>query len=349
MLLYGCLFAFFALILSDNMAQEKTSHLLRQHREAIFVSQLYGLSQLMVPMLLISMMIVVGVLFIHDRNRHIGKFIGSLPYTRKKQFKIKYLMGMTTFTVPLLFFAGAIYAIQGHHQGWIGRVYKYVSLGEFLKAQDSVWVLLLWLVFLWLIMLATYSVLMMIQTLIGQNIVASIIGGIIILVPLFLVYAIPVNLWLLSTLDFRYSEKLVKRVLIFLYGTPEFKLIGNVSGVNMYNLFDSYTNIYGGYTYQWFPLYMAILVLGIMISTLLGSYFAAHYDVEKNGEIALYPWVGKLLVIGITLCSLLLFPMMFTMFTGIENPITTLISMVIGAVLGYFISRKSIEMTAKHG
>ena len=78
-------------------------------------------------------------------------------------------------------------------------------------------------------------------------------------------------------------------------------------------------------------------------------YFIAHYDVEKNGEIALYPWVGEILIIGITLCSVLLLPMVIAALTGIETPIATLISMVIGAVLGYFISHKSIEMTSKHG
>lgn len=349
MLLYSGIFALSALIFSNNMAKEKSYHLLGQYHSGIFVEQLYGSNRLMVPSLLISILLLVGVLFAHDRNSRVGKFMNSLPYTRKEQYKIKYLMGLSTFTVPLLFFAAALYTIRGRHLSWISRVYQYSSLGELLKAQDSVRVLLLWLVFLWLIMVATYSFLMMVQTLIGQNIVASIIGGIVFLVPLFLAYAVPANLWLLSIADFHYSGKLEKWAQIFLLGSPEFKFVGNISVLSNYNFFNTYTNIYGGYTYQWFPLYMAILVISIIINALLGRYFIQHYDVEKNGEIALYPWVGRLLVIGTTVCSLLLLPIIIAIFTGIESPVVTLISMVTGTALGYFISHKSIEMTIKHG
>lgn len=351
MLLYACIFTFFTLVISDNMAQEKTAYLLRQYQQAIFTNQLYGVAGTMVPMLLISMMVLVGVLFSHDRNSHIGKFISSLPYTRREQFKIKYLMGMSTFTVPLIVFAGALYMIRMQHQVWISRIYQYNPLGELLENQDSARTLLLWLVFIWLIMLVVYSFLMMVQSLIGQNIVGSIIGGVVFFVPLFLGYAVPANLSFLSIGIgyFTYVESLTKGAQIFLGGRPEFRYLGNVLKLDKHNLLENYTNLYGAYDYQWFPLYMVVLIIAIIISTILANYFISYNDVEKNGEIALYPWVGKLLIIGSTLCSLLLLPIIIVIFTGIENSIITLISMAIGAALGYFFSSKSVEMTTKHG
>lgn len=350
MLLFSIIFVFFTLVLSDKMTEEKTFHLLGQYEEAIFINHLYDVGQIMIPVLLITMIVLAGVLFVHDRNLYIGKFISSLPYTRREQFKIKYLMGTSTFTVPLIFFTGALYMIRGHHQSWTSRVYQYNPLGSLLKSQDGVGVLLTWLIFLWLILLTTYSFLMMIQTLIGQNIVASIVGGIAFLVPLFLAYAIPINLISLGSHrnDFRWIEKVGKWVQLFLFGRPELKYAESYLVLNGYDFFDSYTHLYRAYNYQWFPLYVIVLILGIMISALLGFYFIQGNDVEKNGEIALYPWVKKLLVIGTTLCSLLLLPIIIQIFTSIESPIVTIIAMIIGASIGFFISYKSIEMTTKH-
>ena len=349
MLLYGCVFAFFAILLNQSMVERKTYHLVQQHQEGIFMSQVYELSTVMVPTLLIGLMVMVGVLFIHDRNSHIGKFINSLPYTRKQYYRIKYLMGIITFTVPLVVFGGVLYLIRASHLGWMSRVYLYSPYGELLKAQDSAGIVLVWLLFLWIIMLFIYSFLMMVQTLMGQNIVASVVGGIVLLVPLFLGYVIPGNLSLLGIRDRMYRGEIIKWTQLFLLGRPEQKLIGRVSTLDHYDFMTISSKGYWIYSYQHIPLYIAILVGGIIITALLGFYFIQHNDVEKNGEIALYPWVGKLLVVGVTACSLLLFPILIVLFTRIESPVLTLVAMVIGGISGYFISSTSIEMTRKHG
>ena len=351
MLLYGFIFGLWALILSNNLAQEKTSHLLRQYDRSIFTKKLYGISPLMMPLLLIAMMVVVGVLFSHDRNIQISKFIHSLPYTRKEQFRIKYLMGLMTFTIPMGVFIGLSYFIRGRHQNWIRQIYQYSPLGDLLEKQDRVGTLLLWFMFVWLVMVAAYSFLMMVQTLIGQNILASIIGGITLLVPVFLGYAIPVNLNLLrmGMENFAYIEKLTRGAEIFLLGRPNFKIMGNINMVNNHDLFGHYTNLYGRYNYRSFPLYMMVLILFIAISVGLSDYFTAQNDVEKNGEIPLYPWVGKLLLMGITVCSLLLLPIIIGVFTGIDHPLVVVSSMLIGGGLGFFLSKKGMEITANHG
>lgn len=349
MLLYGCIFTFFTLILSDNMTRERTYHLLGERQEGIFISQLYMMNNLMVPVLLVTIMIVVAILFIHDKNNHIGKFINCLPYTRKQYFRIKYIMGMATFTVPLTFFGIALYIIRGSHLNWISRIYRYSPYEDLLKAQDGAGVLFMWLVFLWLMMLSTYSFLMMVQTLMGQSIVASIVGGTVCLVPLFLIYAIPANLSLLGMRIVIYRRNLSRWIRLFLLGTPESELIVRNSALGPENFIDYYGRYFEVFNYQWFPLYMAILVGVIIISTLIGYYFTQIYDVEKNGEIALYSWVEKILIIGVTVCSLLLLPILIRILTGIQNSILTLMTMMIGGILGYWISKKSIELTTKHG
>lgn len=349
MLLFGCIFAFSAILLNQEMVRMKTYHLIRQYQEGVFMDQLYQISFGMVPILLIGLVITVGVMFIYDRNNQISKFIGSLPYTRKQYFRIKYLMGMVTFTVPLMVFGVVLYMIRRSHLGWMNWVYQYSPYGNILKAQDGARVLLLWLGLLWLAMLITYSFLMMVQTLMGQSIVASIVGGIVLLVPLFLSYAIPTNLNLLFGRDARYPENIGKWIQLFLFGRPEYKWIGQIYVLDQYDFMAYHTRGLNGYSYQWIPLYMAILVVGIIITVLLGSYFIQHNDVEKNGEIVLYPWVGKILVIGVTIYAFLLLPIVIVIFTGIENWILTLVTMVIGGIMGYFISKKTIEMNRRHG
>jgi len=349
MLLFGCIFAFSAILLNQNMAQRKVYHLIGEYQEGIFMSQLYDITAGMVPILLIGLMVTVGVVFIYDRNSHIGKFISSLPYTRKEYFKIKYLMGMISFTVPLMVFGVVVYMIRRSHLGWISRIYQYSPYGELLKAQDGAGVLFLWLGLLWLIMLTTYSFLMMVQTLMGKNIVASIVGGIALLVPLFLGYAIPENLNLLSSGMMGYSENLGKWAQLFFLGRPEYKLVGKVLALAQYDFITHYTRSFWIYNYQGLPLYMVFLAVGIIITTVLGFYFIQHNDVEKNGEIVLYPWVGKLLVIGAMVCSLLLLPIVIVLFTGIESKNLTLITMGIGGIIGYLISTKAIEINRKHG
>ncbi len=349
MLLFACIFGFFTMLLNNSMAQNKIYHLMSQGREGIFISQLYRLNWGMVPMLLMALMVVVAVLFVHDRNIHIGRFISSLPYTRKEYFKIKYLMGVVTFTVPLVLYGLVLYAIRGRHLDWMSRIYQYAPQGELLKHQDSLGVLVLWSVFLWLVMLAVYSFLMLVQTLVGQNIVASIIGGIVILVPVFLGHAIPANLSLLLDYHLDLPERLIKWTQIFLLGNPETSLAQRTLALNTHTFMGTYTTEYTIYNYRMFPVYMLILAAIIVGSVLLSNRSITKYDVEKNGEIAIYPWVAKLLVIGVTVCSLLLFPILIVIFTGIESPILTIVVMIIGGALGYLISRKSIELTTRQG
>ena len=349
MLLFGCIFALFTFLLANSMDQEKTYHLLGQYQNSIFMSKLYRVNTGMVPVLIMAIMTMVAVLFLDDRNIYIGQFISSLPCTRKQYFTIKYVMGLMTFTVPLVLFGGVLYIIRSIHLGWMNRIYQYSRYGAILKAQDRVDVLFLVLIFLWLIMFSTYSFLMMVQTLMGQNIVASIVGGIILLVPIFLGYAIPENLELLSIGNIDFPERVFRWGQMFFLGNPQDELIGRVSVIDRYNFMSRTSFGYWTYNYQGFPAYMAILVIGIIITFLLGFYFVQNNDVEKNGEIALYPWVGKLLVIGVTVCSLLLFPIIIVIFTQIESLVLTVIAMIVGGVLGYFISSKSIELTTKHG
>lgn len=349
MLLISFIFAFGIIVLNNIMYDIKISHLIDDYRGLIFMERLYNISTVMVPALLLSIVLLTSMLFIHDRSVNVGKFVNSLPFTRKEQFTIKYIVGIATFTIPYILFGIAVYMINNSHKVWIYRKYKYLPYGEILRDQDGGTNLFMWLVLMWFVILTAYSFLIMIQTLIGQNFVAGILGGIIFLVPWFLAFAIPANLNLLLSYSIEVSDKALELAKLVLFGNPEFQFIEtipipSVRGIAYYSNYLYYT-----INYQVFSLYIAVLIGIIIITTLLGYRFIQDNDVEKNGDIAMYPWVRKILIVGVSVCSGLLSPIIIVVFTRIENAVVSLIAMIIGGTLGYLISSKSIELTTKHG
>lgn len=344
MLLFVAVFAFYAVVLNNNIYYEKTSHLMRNYRNTVFMGIVYGMGAALLSMVLIGVLILVILLFAHERNIYVGKFISSLPFTRKKQFTIKYSIGVIAYTLPFLLFGIVALSIRINNDSWISRVYKYLPYGDILARQDSIIAFLQWLGIVWLIITATYSFLMMIQTLMGQNIVAGIVGGIIVFVPWFLMFAIPANLELLKVYRMNHMSFIRWSFEFFILAKPQWhqEQIEVTQGLNG-------TWWYSINSYHYLSLCIIVLMAVIILSTMLGYRFFQQNDVEKNGNIVMYPWVGKILVFGVTACSLLLLPIIVVAFSQIESSALTAVTMAIGGVLGYIMSTKSIELTRRHG
>lgn len=344
MLLFSFIYLVGAVVLNSNINNIKIRYLLIDFMELTFMNEVYRMSSLMVPVALIGIIVLVMTLFSHDRNLNVGKFISSLPFGRKEQFTIKYAIGLITFTVPFIVFALITIIMHIRNMEWISYLYKYYEYGEIVAKQDSLRSLLIWLGIVWLLMLAVYSFLMFMQTIMGQNIIAGIVGGIIYLVPWFLAFVIPANIQLI--LNKYWSNNVIESMDFFFLGNP-IKTFSQ--GTTKGRLIMENQQYYQTYEYQNLGLNIGVLLMIIMISTILAYYFIQTNDVERNGDLIMYPWVGKILIAGVTVCSLLLLPILIVIFTQIENRWLGLVSMAIGGILGYIISRRSIEMTKKHG
>lgn len=344
MLIFSLMYIIFAAMLNKNIEGIKSWSLFNNISDVIFMDETYRLSWLVLPVMLIGIVVLTIVLFTHDRNHSVGKFINTLPFGRKKQFTIKYMMGLITFTLPFLLFSAVILIMRVSNEKWMSEIYKYAANGEILTKQDHLGRVFLWLGIMWLIMLAVYSFLMLVQTLMGQNIIAGVVGAITFLVPWFLALAIPVNVQIL--LNKYWTNGVQESVEFFFFANPK-RTIEEIQLTSQ--SLSNKRGYYIHYTYENLGLNIAILVGIIILSLLLAYNFTQSNDVEKNGDIVMYPWVGKVLIAGVTICALLLLPIIVTVFTQIENKILTLGSMIVGAFLGYLISSKSIEMTKKHG
>ena len=344
MLLFSLVYTLFGITLNNNIRMIKNRYLLNDFVNATFMNEVYRMSALLLPVMLMGITILVILLFSHDRSLSVGKFISSLPFSRTEQLTIKYIMGVISFTLPLILFGGLLTIMRVQNEKWISHLYKYSPYGEMLTKQDQVGALLLWLGIIWTIMLAGYSFLMLIQTLMGQNIIAGIIGAIIYMVPWFLGFAIPINRDLIFKTS--WDSNIFESIQFFFLGNPSRNMTQIKTGAQ--SLGGSWSH-YELYEYRQLGVNALILIGIIIISTRLAYYFIQTNDVEKNGELIMYPWVGKVLIAGVTVCAILLLPIILVIFTQIDNQIVALISMAVGGVLGYMISSRSIEMTKKHG
>ena len=348
MLIFLCVYTVSALILNQNMQGYKETYLLIENPDSIFIGETYAISQIILPIILIGIITLVVLLFHDDRNINVGRFIGSLPFSRKKQFIIKYLIGVLTFSIPLFIYGVAICAIRISHEKWINYVYKYQPHGDILIMEDSIGNVLLWICLVWLIMISLYSFSMFIQTIMGQNIIAGVIGGIIYLVPWFLAFAIPTNIALLTKKIVVFRVSNIRNLMnTFLLGAPH---KGEVYNTQLSIYFDNqYSSYYFGYEYSHIFVGIMVLIAITIISSLLAYYFMQKGEAEKIGDIVMFPVFQKTLLLGVTICSGLLLPVIIVVFTQIDNNIIALVSMIIGGILGYFITRKSNELTRKHG
>lgn len=345
MLIFTLIYGTYAVLFNNSITYNKERYLFSDGSSSNFMYELYAISMTMLPLTLIGIAILVILLFSHERNLKVGKFIGSLPFNKKSQFKIKYMMGMVTFTLPFLLFAITMIFIRIQNNDWLTRLYEYAPAGGMLVKQESLGALLIWLGVIWLIMMAVYSFLMLVQTLMGQNIIAGIIGAIIYMVPWFLIYAVPANIYLINGRWF--LNNVWDSVQFFFQGTPKTN-IEPVIDLGKQTLFREWNHV-RAYGYHNLGLNLGILIVVIIISTILAYRFILDNDVEKNGDIVMYPWFGKILIAGISLCSALLLPLIVAIFTSVENSILTIALMITGGIIGYVISKRSIEITQKHG
>lgn len=349
MLLFSFVYIIFAVILNNNITRMKKRYLVAGLMDVSFIDEIYRMSAFMLPLMLIGITLLVILLFSQERNPNVGKFISTLPFDRKEQFWIKYVMGLKTFTIPFIVFGVVTIIMRVRNTRWISHVYNYSQHGETLSKQDSLGALLLWLGIGWLIMVAAYSFLMLIQTLMGQNIIAGVVGAIIYLVPWFLIYAVPaVMLLILGKSPRVWIYIPIKHAFRLFFLASPMAGLNNVA-TNNRSFYGDPWQYYRTYMYPHLALYIGILIILAVLSTVLAYYFVQGNDVEKNGELIMYRWFGKILTAGVSVCALLLLPIIVSIFTGVQSIVLTWVLMAIGGILGYVISHKSIIMTQKHG
>ena len=304
----------------------------------IFYNSFSALSVFLLPVIIIMSM----MLFQSDRKENIGMFMSSLPFTKKEQFSVKWVVGILAITIPFILALGAAMLIRQSNIDWITRWYGENEISGIL-AYETVSILLRMMAQTYLFMVAFFSVLMLMQSLIANNIAASIIGSITLAAPWFILEA---GRGTISRIFDNYSLRLY-----------------NVNRINFYTLmFSSSHSNWEAVTFsegvayinpvisQEHYLLKIVIVVAITVIAIYGGLkFYEKNDNSRNGYLLMFPWVGKILVPGVTLCSGLLGNNLINQFIGNKSVSYEIVTLIVSGLIGYLMVTKMIGVSEKHG
>ena len=301
-----------------------------------YSNELFGASLAFVPIIIV----ITTLLFQSDRKESIGAFVSSLPFNKKEQYKVKWFVGAITITLPFVIASLLTLLIRAANWGWINGYYVVSSTGNQIMSHDTVGAVMLNLLQVYIMLMAFYSFLMLIQTLIPNNVAASVIGIITLAVPWFVVESG------ITTLARMLNKPMIKanwrnnwfsyRDIIF--DTRKTMTVGTdmrFFGVSVFS-----------YDYYWIKIMILLVLVGLSLYG--GRQFYGHNENSRNGQLIMFDWTGKLLVIGVTVCTALLGNNGFrVLFIKNTNPIIEIITLTISALIGFGLIRKIVSLSGR--
>lgn len=299
-----------------------------------FSSHVSAVSVILIPIVII----MVTLLFQSDRKESVGAFVSGLPFTKKQQFKVKWFVGMLTITIPFAITTLLTVAIRAANWAWIQKYYAASDLGSKIIQHDTWLAVMLTLLQVYLFFMTFYSLLMLIQTLIANNIAASVIGVIALAAPWFVIETGTATLSRLFNTQIMYRNN--DWSLFYTLMNPVRKYIeiapAEMKGFNL-----------GVFSYDYYWLKIAILVIIAVLSLYLGIKAYAQNQNSRNGELIMFDWVGKVLLVGVTLCSALLGNNgLKALFIEQTNPVYEILTFTISGFIGFVIIQK-ISQTSR--
>ena len=309
--------------------------------EPVFLSNFYNnFGTLMV--ILIPVIIIMSImLFQSERKEGVGMFISSLPFTKKEQFKVKWLVGILAFTIPFLLAILLAVIMRQVNIGWIHQWYSTLGF-DGIVAYDRLGLVISILGQSYLFMVAFFSVLMLMQSLIANNIAASIIGAIVVAVPWFVLEAGGSTLSRIFNND-AWRIYNIEWTNLYYFMTP------NRDGFIMTPLGKNELYINPVISKEYYVIKIIILIIISVLAVLGGLKCYEKNDTSRNGYLLMFPWTRQILVPGVALCSGLLGNNLIRQFIQIKSRPYEILTFIISALVGYLIMSKIIKVSEKYG
>ncbi|HHX61277.1 MAG TPA: hypothetical protein GX707_11295 [Epulopiscium sp.] len=293
--------------------------------------------------LLVPIIVIMSImLFQSDRKEGVGMFVSSLPFTKKEQFKVKWFVGILAFTIPFLLATVLTVIMRQANISWIRQWYS--ALGyDGLLTYDAVGLVMGILAQSYLFIVAFFSVLMLMQSLIGNNIAASLIGAIVVAVPWFILEAGGATLSRVFNND---SWRLynIKWSNLYYFIAPDSGFI-----LEHIQLGQNELLIHPVVSKEYYLIKIIILIAISVIAVYGGLKFYEKNDTSRNGYLLMFPWMKHILVPGVVLCSGLLGNNLIRQFIRIQSVPYEIITFVISALIGYLLMATIIKISEKHG
>lgn len=308
--------------------------------EGNFSNALFGVSLVFVPIIIV----ITTMLFQSDRKESIGAFISSLPFAKKEQFKVKWLVGVVTITIPFVISSILTLLIRAANWGWIKEFYAISATGNQFVLHDTLAALTLGLLQVYLFFIAFYSFLMLVQTLIGNNVAASVIGVIVLAAPWFIINTGKITISYILNMPIRIYQSSFSDWSLF------YKLMAVPRRYIEIRNKNEYPYHIGVFSYDYFWLKVAVLIIITGLSIYAGIQSYARNENSRNGQLTMFDWVGKLLVIGFTVCMALLGNTVLRgLFLQKTNPIYELATLIISGFAGFLIIKKIVSLSGGVG
>ena len=262
---------------------------------AVFLSELYDNHVI----ILVLLAIMVAIQFWDLHRKKTEEYMSSLPYAKRERFIIKSLVGLAAlFADWLILVAGTLIV----RQNVIMQIQKRNLLLPFYKellANETVWHTLRTLGILGLELLAVYSILVMLQTMVNKSAVASAFGVGVMLAPV--IFAYVVNQWYMCIttgkampFDMGGWEHLARVFIgdsLAYFPVGHWEVTGNIS--------------YPCYYVIYWPMWQVALVLlaVILICLVVIWKMSQGRDVAGNNTLVAHKGARIVLAVGIGLCA----------------------------------------------
>jgi ABC-type transport system involved in multi-copper enzyme maturation permease subunit len=260
---------------------------------------------------------LVLISFQGERQGGTADLLVSMPFTRRQQIFTKWVAGVLalaiSFAVALLFLT----AFYQFNTRWI---------------IDPYWIIPQWVLLHFLFYLSVFSFLLFVQTVMGQNLAAGVVGVISMMVPWYLLSVIPYYL----QVHFNWS-----------YREPVIQTMSSLSGyVFWFELIDARydwaSHIIPYYFYSNFWGKVILMLALIAIFYLLAEKAFRRNALEKNGQLLMFGFLEPVLIWGFALCLGLLFGLFFGRGYSDGSIMAVDVFLVGGTILGYWLAKKTV-------
>ncbi|WP_099188669.1 ABC transporter permease subunit [Tepidibacter mesophilus] len=267
--------------------------------------------------------ILSTILFKSERQSETYSFIASMPFKRKDIIKTKWFVG--SFSIFIAFFINAILISIIFYTKYKG-----------ISTDASGYIIFQWALINILTYISIFTMILFAQTLMGQNIAASIVGSIVIYLP--------TGFW-------RMMSQILRAHINSYYDYPiRFMLIEfNPYSINnpYYRVLDSVSNSLDNYyvpEYQNYFSKIIILLILIVLFYNLAVYFYKKNKLENSGNLIMFSSLEPVFKWGFSIClGLFAGVIASSTFDGQSCKIITDSFLVIGTIMGYLISRKVLH------
>ena len=287
-----------------------------------------------IVMLVILHLLGIGTLvllsFKNDKSIETGRFLKSLPYTIKERNFVKVSIGLLTYTVTYLVYVVGSYFSAASMVEKYDEIFKVTTLAAIKNEIFAIERVFAPILLAYLIVVAAYLFLTMLQYAVNHLAGGMIIGVLTLISPFFILFSGYI------CLKNEQINHILDKIAVGLVNIVEYIPIYHMDKDTSYDM---------GYDYiTYYPLRIAAILIGILITLGLIIYFSHKQRIEKEDILIPNKVVQVIFIIGVTICSGLLMGDLYRVFVyGLFMYSSIDIGymiMAIGCVIGGIISYK---------